>query len=147
MLDKDIFKEKYDTTYKQIHEESFLETVDKEDRDMFEDAEILTGRNSNTKVNKFNTFGKKNKGKKYNTIKQRCITSFSKYIDNKLSEGKEDEIWDRIWNSTAKGNYQFAKLLTDRMMGKEEENINLDVSGDINFIVDDSTILRKKEDE
>ena len=144
MLKPEDFSKKYNTTYKQIHEEEFLDTVSTEDKNMFEESEILTGKNINGKINKFNNFGKKNKNKKYNTIKQRCITSFNRYIDNKIAEGKEEEIWDRIWESSKNGDFQFAKLLSDRMLGKEQEQVKLEID-DLSFTVKEDKLIDKKK--
>lgn len=148
MLSPEEFQKKYDTTFKQIHPESFLKTVSKEDREMFEDVEILTGINLTKRINKFNNFGRKNKGKKYNTIKQRMITSFNKYCDEKIASGEIDELWEKMFNSSKRGNFNFAKLFMDRAMGKEEENIKLKVE-DIKFKVelDKNSLDRKNKNK
>ena len=149
MLDPELFKDKYQTNYKQIHEESFLDSVHPDDREMFEDSEILTGKNVNGKVNKFNNFGKKNKGKKYNTIKQRMITSFNKFCDEKISSGEIDELWEKMFLSSKRGSFNFAKYFMDRAMGVEPENMNLKVDGDINFSFepDEKSVKRIKDNK
>lgn len=131
MLSEQEFKTKYGTDYGQVHEEEFLTEVSPEDKDTYEDSEILTGKNINGKMNKFNNYGKSNKGKKYNTIKNRMITSFNKFLDNKIATGEIDEIWERIYKSSKAGNFNFAKLLLERSMGKIEEHINIKTEGEI----------------
>ena len=147
MLSKEEFEKKYNSKWEQKYEESFLDTVDPADREMFDDVEILTGRNMNGKVNKFNRLGKDNKGKTYNTIKQRMITSFNKFCDEKISSGEIDLLWERVFKSGKGGNFNFAKLFLDRSIGKEEENINLNGDMTFSFEPDKKSIKRKKENK
>lgn len=147
MLDPEIFQEKYETTLKQRQEESFLDEVSEEDRAMWTDVEILTGKDSNNRINKFNNFGKKNIGKKYNTLKSRLNTELQKYIDGKLSRGELEELWDNLFKEANNGNTQLAKLVVDRVYGKQEENVNLKLDGEITFSLDTKKVTGEIEDK
>lgn len=145
MLDPEEFQKKYNTTYSQIREESFLEQVSEEDKEIYDSSEILTGKNRSSQINKFNNFGKKNLGKKYSTVRGRAIASFKKFIDQKISQEELDDIWDRIWLSSKRGNFNFSKLLLERMLGKEEEQVNIKV-GNIKVELNIPDKFKKKEE-
>lgn len=147
MLEKKIFKEKYNTSYDQRREESFLETVSEDDRSIYTDSEILTGLSDNRgQLNKFFQTGS-NKDKVYDTTKTRFTNKFKKYVDNKMAEGKEEEVFDRLWKSSMNGSFNHLKFLFERIAGKEEENINLKVEGEMTFEIDESKLIRKKKEK
>lgn len=145
MIDKIKFKEKYNTDRSQRREESYLEEVSEEDREIYSDVEILTGIDSKGNFNKFFQVGY-NKGKKYNTVRSKFIAAFKRYVDKKIFEEKTDEIFDRLWKSSKNGSFNHLKLLLDRGMGNEPENLNVTVD-DISFKIDDSKIIGKKKKE
>ena len=149
MLNPEDFKTKYQTKLAQIHEESFLDTISEEDREIYTDAEILTGKNTNGKINKFNNFGRKNKGKKYQTVRLKTISSFKKFIDGKITHDEMDDIWEKLWLSSKRGNFNFMKLLLERTMGKEQENINIKTEEPITFTldIDDNSKNRQKKNK
>jgi hypothetical protein len=74
------------------------------------------------------------------------MTSFKKYMDKKISEEEIDELWEKIWKSSKRGSFNFTKLLMDRLMGKEEENINVKID-DISFKMDPNKVIRKKKED
>lgn len=133
MLPEKEFNEKYKTVFKQLHEESYIDTLSSEDLEKYSKTEILTGKDAITHFfNKFNQDGR-NKGKVYDTTKARFINQFKKYVDNKMSEGKEEEVFDRLWKASKNGSFNHLKFLFERIAGKEEENINLNVDQKISF--------------
>ena len=143
MLPEEEFKTKYNTIHKQIREESYIEEVSEEDRLVYSDVEILTGKTGN-RINKFFSAKGHNKDKKYNTTRLRMQALWKKFLDN-TTEEEVNEVFTTILNS-AKKDYNYAKLLTDRMLGKEEENVNLNVEGDISFTIDiDENSKKRKE--
>jgi hypothetical protein len=151
MLPEKEFQEKYDTKYCQRREESYLETVSAEDREIYTDGEILTGLNNVTAhLNKFFQTGC-NKGKTYDTTQIRFVNAFKKYIDGKLKDGKEDEVFERLWKSSRGGSFNHLKYLFDRVAGKMEDNINVSADGEVSFTIDNSKLIRdlkeKKEKE
>jgi len=154
MLSKNEFEKKYKTKNKQRYEESFLETVSKEDRELYSDVEILTGRSTGAYnrniVNKFYQNGY-NLGKKYKTTRRKMNESFNKYMEGKLASGEITEIWDRVFRSSKKGDFNFTNMLLNRALGKEAEKIDLTIE-DISFKIelDDNSkdrLNRNKEEE
>lgn len=146
MLDKEIFKTKYDTNHLQVREESFLEEVSEEDRELYNDLEILSGKSEN-KINKFYNIDGKNKNKKYNTVRIRATNAFKKFIDNKITNGELEEVYEKIFSSSKKGDFNFCKMLLERMLGKEEENIKVESKENINitFGPNKQSIKRQQE--
>lgn len=133
MLPEKDFQTRYKTQFKQLHEESYLDSISSEDLEKYSKAEILTGKDDITHLfNKFNQDGR-NKGMKYDTTKARFINQFKKYVDNKMEEGKEEEVFDRLWKSSKNGSFNHLKYLFDRIAGKEEETLNLNVKDKIEF--------------
>ena len=144
MLDNKEFSIKYNTTLPQKHEESFLENVSDEDKQTYEECEILTGKNKNGNFNKFNKFGKANQGKRNNTTRTRAQAVWRRIIDEKISNGELYEIYDKILSESRKGNYRHSKEVLDRTLGKEQENIHLEVDN-IDFVMDESKLINKKK--
>jgi hypothetical protein len=145
MLPEKEFKEKYETTYGQRREESFLDTISAEDKEIYSDVEILTGLNVGTaKLNKFFQNGQ-NKGRTYDTTKIRFMNAFKRYIDNKIVEGEADDLFDRMWKSSKGGNFNQLKYLFDRVAGQMVNDIEIKTEGDISFTIDNTKIIRKKE--
>lgn len=131
MLDKDAFKTKYKTTYAQCNEESILDKLSEEDKELWADVEILTGRNCGTGgFNKYNNFGEKNRGKTYDTTDQRLRNAWKRYIDSK-DESEINEIFEKIWINAKRGNFNYSKFLMEKLYGKEVENINMKVKSEV----------------
>jgi len=146
MLPEEEFRRKYDTTFTQKHPESFLDEVSKEDRELYEDVEILTGKSLDNKFNKFNNSGKKNKGKTYNTVRQRARNAFSRFLDEKITSGEMKQIFEQLLKEGKLGSYKHIQLLLDRSLGKEEEKMNVKVDS-VDFVMDESKLIRKKKNE
>jgi len=147
MLEKTIFQKKYRTKYKQMHPEFYLKEVSKEDREIYTEGEILTGRKNNGDFNKFNNFGKDTRGVPRNTVKTRFINSFKKYVDNKILEGKEEEVFDRMWKSSKGGSYQHLQYLFDRIVGKQKEEIDIKTEQKLNvsFLLGDEDPIEESK--
>jgi len=147
MLDKEIFQERYNTTYSQMHPESFLETVSDEDKETYEEFEILSGKNRNGKVNKFNNFGKSNKGKKYNTRRRQLDAVLNKVIDGAIENDNVEKIVEKMIQQAQNGDFKQQQFLMERWYGKEPENINMKVEGDVTFeIALDDNSKKRQED-
>jgi len=123
-LEPKIFAEKYHTNFAQRWPESKLDDIDEEDREIYSDFEILTGKSIQGKLNKFFQNGY-NKGKKYNMTRKKAINSLKKFIDTKIENGEIEDQWEVIWEKSKEGDFNFFKLLKEIMIGKEEENINI----------------------
>ena len=153
ILSEEEFLERYQTTHKQLHPESYLDDVSEEDKEIYETVEILTGRNLNfgekNRKKKPNTFNKffSNKGKKYNTLKKRIEANFKRFLENKLMKGELEDIYEKVIDQAKRGYFNQQKLIIERMLGKEEETVNLKTDGDITFKLDDSKVIDKKEDK
>jgi len=145
MLPEEVFKEKYNTTYSQRREEEYLEKVSTEDREIYSDVEILTGLSASGKLNKFFQTGS-NKNKKYDTVKSRFISQFKKFVDQKLEDGKEEEVFERMWKSSKNGSFAHLQFLFERIAGKEEENINLNVN-DISFTLEPDDNAKERQNK
>jgi len=145
MLSEIDFRTKYNTTQSQMHEESFLEEVSEEDKDMYSEVEILCGRSLNGDFNKFNNAGKVNRGIRHDTVKTRFVNQFKKYVDNKLEEGKEEEVFDRLWKSGKNGSFQHLQFLFERIAGKTPDKIDIKIDKiDVELNIPDK--FKKKED-
>jgi hypothetical protein len=147
MLPEKEFEKKYETTYGQRREESFLETVSEEDRSIYADVEILTGLNIGSgKLNRYFQIGQ-NKGLTYDTTKIRFMNGFKKFVDAKIVAGEADEIFERMWKSSKGGSFNHLKYLFDRVAGQMKDEIEITTEGDISFTIDNTKIIRKKEKE
>ena len=148
-LDPQEFQAKYNTDYAQAHPESFLDTVSPENREIFSDFEILTGRNSNNRVNKFNTLGKKNKGKTYNTQKSQIEAEFKKWKDSALVEDAMFKIYNKMLSQALNGDFKQQQYLLDRIQGKMKEELDVKTEGEISFTLkpDENAINRQKKNK
>lgn len=144
-LEPDEFKLKYGTNCSQRHPESFLEEVSDEDREIYEDVDILTGRDKKGRTNKFCNAGH-NKGRTYNTVNKRLYNSWLRALDQNLEQGKIDDFFELILdvargNNTTELDTQMVKLMLERMLGKVTDKIELKQEGEITFSIDPSKII------
>jgi len=140
-LPADDFLKKYDAITEQKHPITYLEEVSDEDRELYTSGEILSGRGKDGRYNKF--WKMDNTGKKYNTLKIRFMNSLKRYVDDKITSGKETELWDKLWD----GDSQYTKMLMERIAGKVEENINVKSEEKITFTLgpDKNALDRQKK--
>lgn len=147
-LDPDVFKAKYDTTFAQRWPETKLDEVDEEDRELYDDVDILTGRNKKARTNKFFQTGY-NKGKKYCTVNKRLANSFKRFCDELLSRGDEIEFWEKMFAEAKDGDAKFAKMFMEYTIGKPKQEIEVKQEGTIEFVIDPKKLIDidEKEDE
>lgn len=147
-MDPDDFKAKYETTFSQRWPESKLDEVDEEDRELYSDVDILTGRNKKARTNKFFNNGY-NKGKKYNTVNKRLENSFKRFCDELLSRGDEIDFWEKMFKEAKDGDAKFAKMFLEYSIGKPTEHVEVKQDGEITitFEPNENSIERMKENK
>jgi len=146
MLDPEIFKEKYpETVYKQIHPESFIETISEEERELFSNAEILTGKSLQGKFNRFNNYAVANPGKPRNSFQIRLTNLFKKFLDKSIDSGELEDVFQKLLTSSKKGDFRCIQYLLDRALGKEAEKIDIKV-GKIDVELNIPDKFKKKEE-
>lgn len=146
-LSSEEFQKRYSTTYVQLHPESFLKELNEEDREIYEDVEVLIGRNSIGRFNKFNIVAHSNKGKHYNTLRFRLDTELKKWIDGKLSRGELEGLWDKIFEDAKDGNSKLAQMVVERLYGKVKEQIEITGELDLSFDYEADKIFDSEEDK
>ena len=143
-LHEEAFREKYNTEYKQLWPESYLEECSEEDREMYSDVEILTGRTPRGTFNKFCNNGY-NRGKTYSTVNKRLLNSFKRFLDDKIERGQEIEFWQSIWDNAMDGDSALVKILLDRALGKLKDEVEIKTDAEISFTVDPTKLIDVKE--
>lgn len=146
MLPEKDFKTKYETTYLQRREESYLEEVPEGERELYEDVEILTGFTFKGRVNKFFQLGQ-NKGKVYNTVNKRLENSFKRFLDKKMNDEEEFCVWEKIWDEAVGGDKDFVKILLERGWGKIKDEVEIKTEGEITFTTDPRKIFDTNEED
>ena len=145
MLDPIEFKKKYNTTYTQQHEESFLSEASEEDLELWTPAEILTGRDCKGNFNKFNILGKENLGRKYKTVAIEYNSLLKKFVSSKTDEEKQ-EFFNSIWERAQTDN-KCLEIFINRVMGKLTDKLDIKID-DISFSIDPKKIISNyKKDE
>ena len=132
---------KYNTTYTQARPESFLDTVSKEDRADWADFEILSGKNRNGKVNKFNNFGENNKGKSYSTQKLQIAADFKRWKDSALVDDIVSDIYDKMVSQALGGDFKSQQYLLERLQGKIKEEIEIRADMEWRFEHDPTKVI------
>jgi hypothetical protein len=145
-LSPEVFKEKYHTNFSQRWPESKLDECIEEDREIYTDVQILTGRNDIGRTNKFFQNGY-NKGKKYSTVNKRLQNSFKRFLDEILESGDEVEFWNRWFNEAKNGDAKFAKMFLEYGMGPVVQQVEVKSDGDITFTMDPSKIIDVEKEE
>lgn len=141
------FQKKYNTTYKQKWPESKLEEVSEDDRASYTDTEILTGRMLfGARLNKFCNNGY-NRGKKYDTTKQRMITNINKFVDDKIANDEFNDWLEKAWQLAMDGDARYFKEILNRVAGKVTEEIKIEQEGEINFVIDPTKLFDTNEEE
>ncbi len=147
MLHEKEYKTKYKTIYKQIHEENFLDTVSKEDRELFTDGEILSGKNNNGNFNTFNNYAVRNPDKPRDTVRMRLINHFKRFLDQTLENGEMEEVYKKLLSSSKAGDFRHLQYLMDRALGKQEEKIDIKTDGTMSVDLNISHKFKKVLDD
>lgn len=137
-MDPEEFKEKYKTNCKQFHPLSYLDKVSEEDREMYDDVEILTARNHRpgkhtAAFNKFHDLTGLRHQTKTASIRKKVISSLLRYMDEKIQEGKDIELWDAIWKGAKRGDAKLLDMVLNRVVGPVKQDISIDASEDVTF--------------
>jgi hypothetical protein len=146
MLNKEHFYYEYETPYKQLHEESYLDEIDDAERLTYSDAEILTGRNKNGDFNKFNNFGVANRGKPKNVDKV-LLAQFEKFKYGLISKEQIIAVYDKIVEQALAGEFQQQKFFIERIQGKIPEVIKQETDITISFEPDEKSVKRMKDNK
>ena len=136
MLEKEIFQKKYETTYKQSHPESFLETVSEDDRFAYTDTEILTGKSKKGDFNKFNIAALGNRGNTEISQKKKLTLQVQKFIDVVITSEDIISVFEKIVEQAKSGETKQQQMLLDRVLGKVVEKLEVKTEGNIKYTFD-----------
>ena len=146
-LHEDVFREKYNTTFEQMHPESFLDTVLEDDRDNYEDFEILTGKNRNNQFNPFNNWGKRNAGKKYDKSKTAFDREVARWNDGLVDRCGLTEILDKMLEQAKAGSFKHQQFLFERIRGKVADKLEVKSEGAVKVDLNIPPKFNKKKDD
>lgn len=147
MLEPNEFKIKYNTDRQQIREESYLDELSEEDRELYSNVEVLTGLTPRGQFNKFRQTGF-NKNKKYDTLKGRWLAHFRKYVDTKIANGDADAVFAKMWEESLDGDFRHLQYMFDRVAGKMKDEVEVSGELDLSFeLVAEKIFDTVEEDE
>lgn len=133
-LDPEVFAKKYNTTFAQMHPESFLEEVSEEDRENWADFEILSGRRRNNNFNKFNNWGSKNAGKRYDKSDKALNIELARWKDGLIDTSALSRVFDKVLEQSLAGDLKSQQFLIERLIGKVSDKLEVKTEG--NVVVD-----------